>query len=110
MAACKCLSSRSTILHGYESEEEGRRRLDGAGAGAGAVSYIPIRETVRAYLRADRAWPYVGKPPKINCKTWPHPQSLTTHQAAIKWQMCFVFYASRRTARQAGRQAGSLPL
>jgi hypothetical protein len=70
----------------------------------------PITETVRAYLRADRAWPYVGKPPKINCKTWPVATglTLTTDQAALKWQMCSVFYASRRTARQPGRQPAAL--
>lgn len=90
------------------SEEEG---VDGAGAGA--VPY-PITETVRAYLRADRAWPYVGKPPKVNCKTWPVATglTLTTHQASRQPSsgkcVLYSMHVGARHGSQAGSQATAL--
>ena len=74
----------------------------------------PITETVRAYLRADRAWPYVGKPPKVNCKTWPVATglTLTTHQASRQPSsgkcVLYSMHVGARHGSQAGSQATAL--
>lgn len=71
----------------------------------------PITETVRAYLRADRAWPYVGKPPKVNCKTWPVATglTLTTHQASRQPSSGKCVLYSMHVGARHGSQAGSQP-